>query len=259
MSIVFVHGIPETTKVWGLLAARLSEAGHDDQVRLSPPGFGAAVPEGFRATVLEYRDWLIAELERLEEPVDLVGHDLGGGLVVLAAMARPDLIRSWASDAIGLFDSEYVWHQYAKIWQRPVIGEASLLVYRLQSPPRRASGQIAMGMNPAIATEVAAAFNADMAKSILRMYRSAVQPVMSKLGANLEAAAARPGLLMMPSEDQNVGTDEQRRRSAARAGAQVQFLAGLGHFWMTQDEGRPGATALDAFWSSLATGGSENS
>ncbi len=201
---------------------------------------------------MEYRDWLIAELERFEEPVDLVGHDLGGGLVVLAAMARPDLIRSWTSDAIGLFDAEYTWHQYAKIWQRPIVGEASLIVYRLQSPPRRAAGQIAMGMDPAIATDVAAAFDADMVRSILRMYRSAVQPVMSKLGANLEAAAARPGLLIMPSEDQNVGTDEQRRRSAARSGARVEFLPGLGHFWMTQGEGRPGAAAIDAFRSTLA-------
>ena len=107
-------------------------------------------------------------------------------------------------------------------------------------------------MDPVIATEVAAAFNADTARSILHMYRSVVQPVMSNLGANLEDAAARPGLFIMPSEDHAVGTDEQRRRSAIRAGARVEVLQGFGHWWMTQDEGRRGATALDAFWLSLA-------
>ena len=252
MSLVFVHGIPETAAVWDLLATKLAEAGHDDQIRLSPPGFGSAIPDGFDATVLDYRDWLISELERLEGPVDLVGHDLGGGLAVLAAMARPDLIRSWCSDAVGLFDPEYVWHKYAKIWQMPVVGEASIAVYRLESVAMRAAPQISMGMDPAIAKRVAADFDAGMGDCILRMYRSAVQPVMADLGANLEAAAARPGLLIMPTEDHAVGTDEQRRRSAARAGERVEILSGFGHFWMTEDEGRRGAAAIGAFLSSYA-------
>ena len=45
--------------------------------------------------------------------------------------------------------------------------------------------------------------------------------------------------------------DEQRRRSAARAGARVEVLSGLGHWWMTEDGGRRGAAALSAFWSTL--------
>ena len=252
MSIVFVHGIPETPIVWEKLSTRLSEAGHDDQIRLSPPGFGSAVPDGFGATVFEYRDWLITELEQFKEPVDLVGHDLGGGLAVIVAMARPDLIRSWCSDAIGLFDPEYVWHQYAKIWQIPVVGEASIALYKMESVKKRAAPQISMGMDPVIAMEVAAAFDAQMGKCILQMYRSTVQPVMANLGANLEAAAARPGLFIMPLEDHAVGTDDQRRRSAVRAGARVEVLQGFGHWWMTQDEGRRGSAALDTFWSSLA-------
>lgn len=38
MPVVFVHGNPETPAVWDLLAARLAEAGYDDQIRLSRPG-----------------------------------------------------------------------------------------------------------------------------------------------------------------------------------------------------------------------------
>ena len=40
------------------------------------------VPDGFGATYLDYRDWLVGELERFDAPVDLVGHDWGGGHVV---------------------------------------------------------------------------------------------------------------------------------------------------------------------------------
>ena len=108
---VLVHGNPETDAVWDPL---LTELGRDGVVRLSPPGFGAPIPPGFGATVGEYRDWLVGRLEAFDGPVDLVGHDWGGGHVVNAAMSRPDLLRSWATDAIGLFDTDYVWHDLAQ-------------------------------------------------------------------------------------------------------------------------------------------------
>ncbi len=71
------------------------------------------------ATYLGYRDWLEHELAQIDDPVDLVGHDWGGGHVVNAVMHRPELVRSWASDAVGLFDTGYVWHDLAQVWQTP--------------------------------------------------------------------------------------------------------------------------------------------
>ena len=47
VTVVFVHGVPETAAIWDPLIAAL---GRDDVVALSPPGFGAPVPEGFEAT-----------------------------------------------------------------------------------------------------------------------------------------------------------------------------------------------------------------
>jgi pimeloyl-ACP methyl ester carboxylesterase len=249
MAIVLVHGNPETAAIWDLLAARLVEAGHDEPVRLSPPGFGAPVPEGFGATVREYRDWLIDELERIAGPIDLVGHDWGGGHVVAAAMARPDLIRSWCSDVV--FDAGYTWHELAQIWQAPGDGEAWVTGFLAQPPEARAAGLAARGMDPAIAAQVAWGADEAMGECILRLYRSAAQPAMAELGAGLEAAAARPGLALLPTEDHMVGTDAQRRRAAERAGARVEVLDGLGHWWMTQDAGRAGAAAMSAFWASL--------
>jgi pimeloyl-ACP methyl ester carboxylesterase len=74
MTVVLVHGNPETDAIWGPLVDAL---GRDDVVRLSPPGFGAPLPDGFPATQLAYRDWLEDELEGIEQPVDLLGHDWG--------------------------------------------------------------------------------------------------------------------------------------------------------------------------------------
>ena len=87
--IVFVHGNPETAAIWDPLIAAL---GRDDVVALSPPGFGAPTPDGWGATSDEYLAWLIGEVEQLDGPIDLVGHDWGGGHVqrLAATAARPD-------------------------------------------------------------------------------------------------------------------------------------------------------------------------
>ena len=79
MTVVLVHGNPETDAIWGPLVDAL---GRTDVVRLSPPGFGAPLPDDFAATYTAYRDWLATELARFPEPVDLVGHDWGGGHVL---------------------------------------------------------------------------------------------------------------------------------------------------------------------------------
>ena len=116
MTTVFVNGNPESAAIWDPLCAEL---GRPDVLRLSPPGFGAPVPDGFACTVTAYRDWLVAELEALGAPADLVGHDIGGSTVVTVAMARPDLLRTWVSDSLGVFDPDYAWHDLARQWQAP--------------------------------------------------------------------------------------------------------------------------------------------
>ena len=120
MAAVFVHGVPETPAVWhGLLTA----LDRPDTVALSLPGFDSARPAGFGATMEEYAGWLAAQLERLGDPVDLVGHDWGGGFVVRVVSTRPELVRSWVTDAAGIGDAEFEWHDFAKIWQTPQAGE----------------------------------------------------------------------------------------------------------------------------------------
>lgn len=256
MTIVLVHGNPETASIWDLLVARLTEYGQTDVIRLSPPGFGAPVPDGFDATVTGYRDWLIAELERIGRPVDLVGHDWGGGHTVNVAMTRPDLLRSWCSDTVGVLDPDYAWHPAARVWQWEGPGEVVIRKVMTARPGRITHAALMrlfrlLGVDPTVARKVAPGYDREMGACILRLYRSARQPAMARLGANLEAAAARPGLAILATKDHLVGSDKQRRRSAARAGARVEVLDGLGHFWMAEDDGRRAANALVRFWASL--------
>ncbi len=247
MTVVLVHGNPETGAIWDPLVDAL---GRDDVVRLSPPGFGAPLPEGFAATYLAYRDWLERELAQIDGPIDLVGHDWGGGHVVNAVMHRPELVRSWASDAVGLFDADYVWHDLAQVWQTPGDGE-QLVDRMLGGTIQDRAGQLAaLGIPMDIATSIAAAQGPEMGRAILMLYRSAAQPAMAEAGRALENAAARPGLSLLATEDPYIGTAGNRHRAADRAGARTEVLDGRGHWWMVQDPAR-GAAALTSFWESL--------
>jgi pimeloyl-ACP methyl ester carboxylesterase len=246
MTIVLVHGNPETDAIWGPLVDALQR---DDVVRLSPPGFGAPL-DGFPATYLAYRDWLEEALEGFDEPIDVVGHDWGGGHVVNVVMHRPELVRSWASDAVGLFDPEYIWHDLAQVWQTPGEGEQLVNTMLGGTVGDRAERMVALGIPMDIATSIAPAQGPEMGRAILSLYRSARQPAMAEAGRALENAAARPGLSLLATEDPYIGSDELRRRAADRAGARTEVLDGLGHWWMVQDPAR-GAAALTRFWETL--------
>ena len=247
MTVVLVHGNPETDALWGPLVDAL---GRNDVVRLSPPGFGAPLPDHFPATYLAYRDWLEGELEGVDEPVDLVGHDWGGGHVVNLVMHRPGLVRSWTSDVVGLFDPDYVWHDLAQVWQTPGDGEQLVDTLLGGTVQERAERMVSFGIPMDIATLMAPAQGPEMGRAILLLYRSARQPAMAEAGRALENAAARPGLSLLATEDPYIGSDEIRRRAADRAGARTEVLDGLGHWWMVQDPAR-GAAALTRFWEAL--------
>lgn len=79
------------------------------------PGFGTPLPAGFAATKEGYLAWLCDELARLPAPIDLVGHDRGGILAMRLALTRPELIRSFVTDAIGFIHPSFVWHDLARV------------------------------------------------------------------------------------------------------------------------------------------------
>jgi pimeloyl-ACP methyl ester carboxylesterase len=250
MTAVFVNGNPETAAIWGPLLAELDRG---DVLCLSPPGFGAPIPGGFDCTVPSYRGWLVTELEKLGEPVDLVGHDVGGGIVIRVAMTRPDLLRTWASDSLGVYDPDYAWHDMARTWQTPGAGERLVADLLGGSPAERAERMAGLGMSRPVAEQLAAAQGPEMGRAILAYYRSAIQPVMADLGRDLPAAAQRPGLAIIGTADHFVGSEDMRRRSASRAGARAEILDGLGHWWMVQDPARA-ARALSSFWAEPSVG-----
>lgn len=243
MTVVLVHGVPEVAAIWDDLIAAL---GRDDVVALSPPGFGAPLPDGFEPTSDRYRDWLIGEIERIGEPADLVGHDWGGGHAMRVAATRPDLLRSLVTDIAGTADPEYVWHDLALGWQTPGVGEE--MTARMAALPvdDRATIYSSGGMSDAGARACADADLAVMGTCILGLYRSAVRPNMTRWGDELAGRRDRPPMLVVNAhDDPYTGGPEMTRRAAARFGAAVAELDGLGHWWMMQDPARSAAMLRD--------------
>ena len=196
--LVLVHGNPESAVIWGPL---IGELGRADAVVLSPPGFGVPAPRGFDSSTTTYRDWLASQLELFRAPVDLVGHDWGGIHVAALAMSRPDLIRSWASDALGVFAPDYLWHPRAQVWQQEGPGEASVQELWGGDLEQRLAVTSALGMTGRMAERVAAGMDPEMGRAVLKLLRSARQPAMAEAGRLLPSAAQRPGLALIAVDD----------------------------------------------------------
>jgi pimeloyl-ACP methyl ester carboxylesterase len=246
MPAVLVHGVPETRHVWDPVRPLLRRA---DILTPDLPGFSTPRPLAFGATKDEYVQWLVDELEAVGEPVDLVGHDWGGGFVLRLVSIRPDLVRTWVLDAGALADPSFVWHPMAQTWQTKGDGEGMWDAMFALPIEERAMALAAGGVPAQYAASMVARIDETMAGCILDLYRSATK-VHEEWGPEF-ASIAKPGLVVVPHGDLFLDADGARR-SAAKAGAGVAELDGLGHWWMLEDPERA-AELLTDHWSSAGT------
>jgi pimeloyl-ACP methyl ester carboxylesterase len=250
-TVVLVHGNPETSAIWGPLTAALADRGRPDVIALSPPGFGAPVPDGFDPTMDSYADWLVGELVSIRDTgaeIDLLGHDWGAGHVYGALSRRPDLVRTWTGDIAGVLHTDYTWHDMAQAWQTPDIGEQVVAGMTEASSDDKLALFVGLGIPDDIATALSAGLDAEMGRCVLRLYRTGAQPAVGQLGLRLAAMELPPGLIVDAELDAYVSS-ELSNDIAERLGADVLHLEGRGHWWMVADID-PVADALIAFWSS---------
>ena len=162
---------------------------------------------------------------------------------------RPDLLRSWVSDAAGIGDVEFRWHEFAKIWQTPGAGEQFFKDQLSLSVETRAATFLGFGVPEKAALDLAAGLDETMAGCILDLYRSAVN-----VGAEWAPAIRdirTPGTVLVPSDDPFLAA-ECAERTATACGAGIARLEGLGHWWAVQSPAR-GAETLRRFWATLGS------
>ncbi len=240
MTVVFVHGVPETPAIWSGVRARIGV----QSVALRLPGFGRERPERLRDKD-GYADWLAAELRGIGGPVDLVGHDWGGHLAMRVVTAFDVPVRTWVSDVAYGWLPGYEWHPAAKVWQSGA-GEASLAGIRQGTPGTFGELLQPRGMSPELAKEIDAGHDDTMDAAILALYRSAVPNLYADWGQQITGPTAVPGLVVIPAGDP-MGDEAGDTEVARRLGARVERLEGLTHYWMQQDPDRA-AEVLLRFW-----------
>ena len=237
MPAVFIHGIPDTYRVWNPILEHLDRP---DVVTLALPGFNSPVPDGFTATKEEYVGWIIAELEQQREPVDLVGHDWGCIFVVRVASLRPDLVRTWAAGD-GPVSKEYEWHELAKIFQTPGAGEEFMAKL---NPTEFGKRMEQMGVPSALAGEAANRIDGQMKDCILSLYRSALR-VGSEWQPGL-ANISSPGLVFWGISDHACPVAfADRLAEDTRARRVLKFDTG---HWFPLQAPRETADALKDHW-----------
>jgi pimeloyl-ACP methyl ester carboxylesterase len=244
MTVVFVHGAPVTERVWEPVCRELSRS---DVVRLTLPGFGCGLGDGFEPTMQSYADWLSDSIADFEE-IDVVGQDWGGLLVLRVLSERPPNVRSWVVDSPNL-DENFEWHAGAVAWQTPGRGEQLARWLGSSTLDDRATLLSGFGVEYDAALAIAPAIDGTMAEAMLSLYRSA-DGIGIEWGPDLDRISA-PGMCVVAGRDEFRHPDTVRLL-ASRLSARTMELPNAGHFWMVEHAHRV-ATELTEFWNSLAS------
>jgi pimeloyl-ACP methyl ester carboxylesterase len=247
VAAVFVHGFPETSRIWNSLRRMLGR----DSVALALPGFGTPRPAGFTATKNAYAEWLADALDRIEQPIDLVGHDVGALLSLRVATAFEVPLRSFVVDVAPIFHPEFAWPERVHRLQTPGVGEELLKSTREADPedPDSTAGRLArVGVPIDDAKAMGEAHDETMSRSILDFYRSAVPNVAADWWKDVEGLTRSRGLVLLlpdPPEEEAMSLE-----LAQRLGAQTARLDDLNHCWMAEAP-EVVAAVLQRFWSAL--------
>lgn len=234
MTVVFVHGLPETARIWDPLRQALGV----DSVALAIPGFGVPRPAGFSGTKDAYAEWLARELADVDGPIDLVGHDIGALLTLRVVTAFDLAVRSYVVDVADIFHPDHIWPDRVQ----------QLQTAEPAGPDNTAPRLARSGVPTELANIIAAAYDETMRRSILDFYRSAVPNVAADWWRDVNGPTEARGLVLLLPDPPEI---EQRTLAVAETlGAQTARLGDLEHCWMAQAPDRV-AEVLRRFWGGL--------
>ena len=131
LPIVLVHGIPTSPRLWRHVIPRLENA---RALAWEMVGYGESIPagRGRDISVAAQAEYLLSWLDALGiERAVLAGHDLGGGVIQIAALRRPEL-------CAGLFLTNAIGYDSWPIPSVKLLRALGGLVERLPAPATKA-------------------------------------------------------------------------------------------------------------------------
>jgi pimeloyl-ACP methyl ester carboxylesterase len=245
--VVCWHGFPDHPATFGPLAEHLVKAGRRvvaPFLRGHHPATADAMPYGDGLTLAADAAAVAAALS--DDGVDMIGHDIGAGMVARVAAAWPQRVRRAVTMAVpppptlgaALADPAqlqrffYMW-----LFQVPGVAEAVLAENRSLVDYLWATwspGLTDLGPHRARVHELYG--DPRLAANALRIYRANFDttlhdPKLAALAATTEAVASLPMLVLAGADDGCIPpalfTDAQR---GLAAGSRVEIVPGAGHF-----------------------------
>jgi pimeloyl-ACP methyl ester carboxylesterase len=231
-SIVYLHGVPESGEMWQPFLDRTGGDAPD------LPGFGRSdKPSDGDYSFRALGRWVSERTAALDR-FSLVMHDWGA-VGLLAAIERPAAIeRLVLIDAVPLLPG-YRWHGIARVWRTPVVGEVFMGLATKRSSKRLAKRQAPVELPDAVLDEAVEQawkhFDHGTQRAILRLYRSAGEPLLAQAGKELGRIGA-PALVVHGAQDPYIPAEFARAYADALGGpAELELVDGAGHWpWYEQ-------------------------
>jgi pimeloyl-ACP methyl ester carboxylesterase len=225
--IVYLHGVPESGEMWRPFVERTGGDAPD------LPGFGkSAKPSNGDYTFRGLARW-VSDYTRELERFSLVVHDWGS-VGLLAAIERPEAIeRLVIIDAVPFLPG-YRWHQIARVWRRPLLGEIFMGLSSKRGFKMIAKRQATTEVPDEVIDEgierVWKYFDHGTQRAILRLYRSADEPLLVEAGRDLGRIQA-PTLVVWGDRDPYLDPRFAHAYAAAVGGpAEVEIVEGAAHW-----------------------------
>jgi pimeloyl-ACP methyl ester carboxylesterase len=234
--VVYCHGNPTHGEDWLPFIERGGPA-----IAIDMPGWGRSarpVPAGFDYSMYGLSAFLERCLEELGVgPRKLVVHDWGG-LALIGAQRRPDLVeRLVVINAVPLLPG-YRWHWIAQLWRRRPIGEilnATTTKRSLALLLRQARGDRS-AMPPGFVDLIWRHWDAGTQAAVLALYRGADEDELAVAGRDLGGLAC-PALVLWGERDPYIPLRFAAAYTHALSNAELELVPGAGH-WPWIDEPR---------------------
>jgi len=235
-AVVFVHGNPGPMDSWETLTPRVTSFAR--VIAMDLPGFGRAEhPYEFDFSVAGYARYLGNLLDQLElHKVHLVMHDFGAPFALEWARAQPSSrVASLTLINSGILRG-YRWHRYARMWQKPLLGE----LVQLCATPR----MIRKGLNwrnpkplpREFCDEVARYADWAHKRAVLKLYRASRDlEALIERGLRECAGTMPPTCVIWGEQDPYIPPHYAHAQREFFPRAEINLLPGLGHWPFVDD------------------------
>jgi len=242
---LFLHGNPDSSEVWSGVIDRLSP--YLRCIAPDLPGFGrSTAPDDFDYSLegmATFVDDFVTTLG-INEPVNLVVHDIGGPFGLAWVVKYPQKVRSVVITNT-VFHADYKWHLFGRLWRTPVIGE---IVQALTSR-RGFTRELLRASRRLTRAQIHRTYDLitpSVKRMMLRWYRAANPRNFAGWEEKLRAVlAGKPSRVMWADHDPYIPG-----RYADRFGASsVEHFSDSGH-WLPAEQADPVAMRMLSFYHS---------